>query len=300
MDRLAATRVFLTVVDQGGLSRAAEALEMSTAMVNRYIATLEKWLRVSLLERTTRKITLTEAGRLALPLCRAMLDKSERLQQHASALHHTPGGRLRIAVSSTFSECFLMDALVEFRRRYPEIAISLIVSDLPPELARERIDVSIRIYPLLEPHLIAKQLMATSLVFCAAPEYLRAHGMPSTPAELEQHRFIVHSLFDLARLPVHVDGRELSLQIKPVFTTSEVTVMRSAAVNGMGVVCLPHACVAARLDSGDLVRIMPRLETARLDYHATYLSGRHPPLSLRLMIRFLEEFFAGRGGLPDH
>ena len=142
MDRLAATCVFVTVVEQGSLTLAAERLDMSTAMVSRYLAAMEAWLGTRLLHRTTRRLSLTEAGEAALASCRQLLDLSADVEERAGRAHREPSGRLRLTCSPSFADTQLAPALMDFQRLHPRVAFTLMVADRSVDLTAERIDLA--------------------------------------------------------------------------------------------------------------------------------------------------------------
>jgi DNA-binding transcriptional LysR family regulator len=292
MDRLTATRVFVTVVEQGSLTRAAEALDMSTAMVSRYLAALEGWLQARLLHRTTRRISLTDAGESALASCRQLLESAEDMESVAEAAGREASGRLRVASSPSFAEAQLAAALVEFQRLHPKVSISLITAERAVDLAMERIDLAVRITNTLEPALISRRLATCRSALCASPEYLQAHGTPRRTDDLRRHRCLNHALVNTAHFfqganPADLAGIE-------AFSSNETSVLRRAALAGAGIAILPTYLVGADLREGRLQRVLPRLEPEALGIHALFLSRQHLPLALRLLIDFLVQRFGGR------
>ncbi len=293
MDRLTATRVFVTVVEQGSLTQAADRLDMSTAMVSRYLAAVEGWLGARLLHRTTRRISLTEAGQAALASCRQLLDLAEDVRHQAGEISRVPSGRLRIASAASFAESQLAPALVEFQRRHPQVGVSLLVADRSLDLAAERIDLAVRTTNALDPALIARQLAVCRSVLCAAPDYLARHGTPAAAADLARHRCLVHELVSATRFRLQHAGAWVEPVVADVLSTNDTAVLRRAAVDGGGVAILPTYLVGDDLRSGRLVRVLPDHEPERLGIHAVYLSRQHQPLAQRLLVDFLAERLGG-------
>ena len=299
MDRLTATRVFVTVVEQGSLTRAAEALDMSTAMVSRYLAALEGWLEARLLHRTTRRISLTDAGESALASCRQLLDSAEDIESVAQAAGREASGRLRVASSPSFAEAQLAVALVEFQRLHPKVSISLITAERAVDLAAERIDLAVRITNTLEPALISRRLATCRSALCASPEYLQAQGTPRRTDDLRKHRCLNHALVNTAQFFPGQGANAADLAGIEAFSSNETSVLRRAALAGAGIAILPTYLVGADLREGRLQRVLPRMEPETLGIHALFLSRQHLPLALRLLIDFLAQRFGGRAAPWD-
>lgn len=293
MDRLIATRVFVTTVEQGSLTRAAEHLDMSTAMVSRYLAAIEAWLGARLLHRTTRRISLTEAGQAALAGCRQLLELAEDVKSQAGEVSRVPSGRLRITSSTSFAEAQLAPALVDFQRRHPQVAFSLVTADRSVDLAAERIDLAVRITNTLEPTLIARSLATCRSVPCAAPSYLRAHGEPRTVKELQSHHCLTHTIVGAAQFRFRHRHQLIELPVSERLSTDDTGVLRRAVIEGGGIGILPTYLVGEDLKRGRLVRVLPTLEPETLGIHAIFLSRQHQPLALRLLVDFLVQRFGG-------
>lgn len=293
MDRLVATRVFVTVVEKGSLTQAAEHLDMSTAMASRYLAAIETWLGTRLLHRTTRRISLTEAGQAALDGCRHLLDLAEDVKHQASEVTRVPSGRLRITSSASFAESQLAPALVKFQQRHPEVGFSLVTADRSVDLTAERIDLAVRITNSLEATLIARPLAVCRSVLCASPAYLRAHGEPRTVQALQSHHCLTHSIVGAAQFRFRRRKQLIELPVNERLSTNDTGVLRRAVVEGGGIGILPTYLVGEDLKRGRLVRVLPSVEPETLGIHAIFLSRQHQPLALRLLVDFLAERFGG-------
>jgi DNA-binding transcriptional LysR family regulator len=293
MDRLAAMRVFVTVVEQGSLTQASERLDMSTAMVSRYLAAIESWLGARLLHRTTRRISLTEAGQAALQSCRQMLDLADEAEHQAAALTREPAGRLRVSCSPSFADAQLMPVLAAFQRMHPKVSFALMVADHSVDLAAERVDLAVRITNALEPAMIARQLSVCRSILCAAPDYLRESGTPRTADDLPSHRCLTHSTASAAQFRFRSGERWVELPVTECLTTNDTSVLRRALLEGAGLGILPTYLAADDLRRGTLVRVLPELQPETLGIHAIFLSRQHQPLALRLLVDFLAERFGG-------
>ncbi len=298
MDRLTATRVFLTVVEQGSLTQAAERLDMSTAMVSRYLAAMEAWLGARLLHRTTRRLSLTEAGQSALASCRQLLDLSEDVAHQAGVARREPAGRLRITCSPSFADAQLTPALVDFQRAHPQVGFTLMVADRSVDLAAEGIDLAVRITNTLEPTLITRPLGVCRSVLCASPGYLAERGRPETPEDLQAHRCMAHAFVSAAQYRFRHAGQAIERPIADVLSTNDAAVLRRAVMAGGGIAILPTYFVAEDLREGRLVGLLPDYEPEPLGLHAVFLSRQHQPLALRLLVDFLAERFGGGDAPP--
>jgi DNA-binding transcriptional LysR family regulator len=299
MDRLSAARVFLTVAECGSLTQAADRLEMSTAMVSRYLAAMEGWLGARLFHRTTRRVSLSEAGHQALPACRQMLQLADELQVQAQEATRVPSGRLQITCASSLAEAQLAPALMQFQQQHPQVSFSVLASDRSIDLAADRIDLAIRITNHLEPGLIARRLAQCHSAICASPEYLRQHGTPQSLDDLNQHRCITHTLVGAAQFHFQEEGRIHKLALAESFSTNETAVLARMVKEGGGIGILPTYYVSEDLRQGRLVRVLPQHRPTPMGIHAVFLSRQHQPLALRLLVDFLAQRFGGDEAVWD-
>ena len=293
MDRLTAVRVFVEVADRGSLTRAADHLEMSAAMISRYLAAAETWFDARLLHRTTRKVSLTDAGLAAIPACRQLLEIAEDVQHLAAARSREPAGILRVTTSSSFADAQLTAALVDFQREHAQVEIVLSVGDKAADLVAERVDLAVRITNNLDPTMITRPLARCNSMLCASPDYLKRQGVPRTPEDLRQHRCIAHASGIGKQYRLTRDGETLTVPVDWSFHTNETAVLRRAVLSGAGVGMLPTYYLGDDLHAGRLVRLLPDFEPDVFGIHAIYLSRQHQPLALRLLVDFLAARFAG-------
>jgi DNA-binding transcriptional LysR family regulator len=262
-------------------------------MVSRYLASMEAWLGVRLLHRTTRRISLTEAGQAALPTCRQLLDLAEDVQHQASEVSRVPAGRLRITCSASFAEAQLAPALADFQRLHPQVSFSLLAVDRSVDLAAERIDLAVRITNSLEPTMVARRLAICRSVLCAAPAYLQVHGEPRSTESLQAHRCVTHAIVGAAQFRFRRERELIEVPVAECLSTNDTAVLRSAVLEGTGIGILPSYFVGEYLRQGRLVRVLPELEPETLGVHAILLSRHHQPLGLRLLVDFLAQRFGG-------
>jgi len=293
MDHLSAIRSFVEIADQGSLTRAAEALELSRAMVSRHLESLERWLGVRLLHRTTRRVSLSEAGQEALPRLRQMLELAADLQAVSGARRAEPTGKLRITTSLSFAVSCLTEALVDFQQQHPRIELELLTVDRAVDLVAERIDLAVRITNRLDDGVVARRLASCRSVLCASPAYLRRRGRPKTPEDLQSHDCITHAFGARAEYCFAHVGRATTQAVSGPLSSNETAVLRQAALAGAGIAMLPTYFVGDDLTRGELLRVLPKHEPEPLGIHAVYLSRQHQPLPLKLLIEFLAERFGG-------
>ena len=299
MDRLTAAKVFIEIAELGSLTKAADSLGMSTAMVSRYLVELETWFGVRLINRTTRKISLTDAGSATLPACITMLRAVDDARNIALERKNEPKGVLRIASSGSFADAQLVPALVDFQKKYPKIEVQLSVGHSISNLVSERVDLAIRITNTLDPSMIARPLATCHSVLCATPEYVDKYGKPNSLDELAKHECITnitgcHKYFNF------IKNQELvEISVKGRFQSNETDAVFRAVLNSAGIGLLPTFYVHDFIKKGQLVKLLPEEQPHSLGIYAVYLSRHHQPLSLRLLVEFLVARFAGESAPWD-
>jgi DNA-binding transcriptional LysR family regulator len=293
MDRLTAIRVFVEVADCRSLTQAAERLDMSRAMASRYLGSLEEWLGARLLHRTTRRISLSDAGEEALARCRSMLQLSEEVQAVAGNRNQEPTGKLRITTSLSFAQAQLTAAMVEFQSRYPGVEVELFAVDRAVHLVEERVDLAVRITNVLDDTFVARKLALCHSVLCASPGYVKRHGRPAHPSELASHNCITHAFGSKAEYRLRHKSETTCVAVRGSFFSNETAVLRQAALAGAGIALLPTYYVVEELQRGALVRLLQEHEPEPLGVHAVYLSRQHQPQALRLLIEWLADRFGG-------
>ena len=283
MDRLMATRVFVEVVERGSQTAAAEALEMSRAMVSRYLGELEAWVGARLLHRTTRKLSLTGAGEQLLGQCREMLAMAEAMQSVSRTDQAAPRGTLRIACSQSLAQAWLVHALDEFIRRYPQVSVDLLVGSQAVNLVEARIDLALRITNQLDPNLIARPLAVCRSVVCATPAYLAKHGTPQRPEDLAQHNCLSYAYFGRSIWEFTRAGEPHAVAVSGNLSANESMVLLEAVLADTGISLQPRYSVSAQLRSGTLVQLLPDYEPQQLGIHALYGTRRQMPPALRAL-----------------
>ena len=258
MDQLLGMRVFARVAEFGSFARAADAMDLSRAMVSAHVAQLEKHLGTRLLHRTTRKVAVSPEGAVYLAHCQRILAEVAAADDEMRLARDRPQGRLRIDVPVAFGRYLLTPALSRFAQRYPLIAMEVRYNDRYVDLAAEGIDVAVRSGTIRTPDLIARRIATSRLVTCAAPAYLATAGVPRTPADLKQHRCIGFLRTDGGRPSWTFKQREgeLKLRIHCALAFNTTEPIMSSAIDGQGILQSSDLLVAGYLAEGRLVEIL--------------------------------------------
>ncbi|MFC5705585.1 LysR family transcriptional regulator [Aeromonas eucrenophila] len=287
MDRLTALRVFVCVVEQGSLSGAGEKLEMSRAMVSRYLAELERWMGARLLHRTTRRLSLTGPGEEALNRARAMLVLGEEMEQLAIRSDEAPKGQLRMTSSYSLSEALLVKAANDYLAHYPGTAIDILLLDRTVNLVEERIDLAVRITNDLDPNLVARRLGTCHSVVCASPAYLARHGAPQRVQDLALHNCLTYTYFGKSLWEFQgLDGPE-SVPVSGNLSANISNLLLKATLDGAGISLQPRYSVQAELESGALVSLLTQWQPKRLGVYAVYGTRKQMSPLLRSFLDFL-------------
>lgn len=294
MDRLTAMRVFVEVATSGSFSATAERLEMSRAMVTRYVGEMEQWLQARLLQRTTRSVTLTDAGEQALRRCQQMLALVEDIEEETTSTSEGElRGQLRLTCSVSFAYAQLGTAIADFLALHPQLKIDLDASEGSLNLVEKRIDLAIRISSGPDPMLIARPLARCDSVLVASPAYLARHGVPALPAELERHRCLSYANFGKSVWELSQGDRTERVAVSGHFSANEATTLLRAALAGGGIALQPTYLANPHIASGELRALLPGWELPVMAINALYTSRRHQSPAVRALLDFLVERFKG-------
>ncbi|KAF7600233.1 MAG: LysR family transcriptional regulator [Candidatus Dactylopiibacterium carminicum] len=292
MDRILAARVFVSIAERGSLTASAEALEMSRAMVTRYLGEMEAWAGARLFHRSTRRISLTAAGEATLARCREMLSLADQVPWVGDALSEEPRGILRIACAQSLAQASLAGAVAAFLQRHPQAAVDLQIGNKAVNLVEDRIDLAIRITNQLDPGIIARRLGECPSVVCASSAYLRAHGTPTRIEALAGHNCLTYAYFGKSLWHFEQAGEAVSVPVSGNLSANESVVLLQAAVEGAGITLQPVFSAAPLIASGQLVALLPRARPQTLGIHGLYTSREHQTALLRTMLDFLVAWFA--------
>ena len=292
MDKFNAMSTFVEVVQSGSFTAAAERLHLSRAQVSKSIMQLEAHLDSRLLNRTTRKISLTEMGKIYYERCLAILRDVEEVEGIASQQHAIPSGRLKLGVPTSFGLLHLNALLPEYLKQHPQVEIDLSLSDRFIDVVDEGYDLVIRIAELEDSSLIARRLAPCKRIYCAAPEYLRKKGTPTEPADLIHHQCLVYTN---ENRPEHwqIAGPEGSqtIRVKGPICADNGDTLKAAAVAGMGIALLPTFIAGSDLAKGRLTQVLADFCPPEISIYAVFPSHRYLSAKVRTFVDILTQQF---------
>lgn len=292
MDRFHNMSVFVEVVEQGGFTAAMDKTGLSRAQVSKLVMQLEEHLGTRLLNRTTRSISLTEMGRIYYERCKALLVEVDEIDSMASEQTSTPRGTLTIGAPSSFGTLHFKNVITEYMKRYPQVQISLHLTDRFVDVVDEGFDVVVRIAELADSSLIARKLSTCKLVVCASPSYLKEHGEPKVPQDLALHHCLLYSnapkpdtwtLYGPA-------GME-TVRVSGPLTADNGDILKAAALAGQGVVFMPTFIVGEDIRSGKLQQILIDYCPPDLAINAMFPSRRYLSAKVRTFVDFTADYF---------
>ncbi|WP_395018595.1 LysR family transcriptional regulator [Dongia sp.] len=287
MDRFESMSAFVAVVEAGGFSAAARKLGMPVATVSRKVSELEALLQASLINRSTRKIALTQGGQAFYESSRRLLEDLGEAERAASGEYRAPRGELVMTAPIVFGRLHVVPVVVEFLKQYPEVDVRLLLDDQIVNLVDEQVDLAVRISELPDSSMMATRIATIRPVICASPAYLSAHGMPRHPEELADHDCIMRSRLPTPDAwPFRVDGtvRMVPVRRRLVVTTAEASI--EAALAGAGLTKVFCYQVAAAERQGRLVTILREFEPEPMPLSLVYSGGRIVPMKLRAFLDF--------------
>jgi DNA-binding transcriptional LysR family regulator len=295
MDRFENARVFVTVVEAGGFTRAAERLGLSRAAASKHVMQLEERLGARLLNRTTRRVNVTAAGRTFYEQCRRILAEFDEAERSASKLHNTPSGELRVVAPTNFGLAEIGTAIADFISAYPRLRINLTMSDRLTDPIEGGYDIAISVdMPRgASSNLVARKLNTSRRILCAAPDYLRQRGNPGTPADLGDHDCLSYSYVSAPnewRL-AGADGEHV-IKVNGPVVTSHRHVLRAAALRGLGIAYGPLDFFRDDIVAGLLVQVLPDYELPRATIYAVYPATRRLSAKVKAFNDFMIKYFA--------
>src|SRR3954469_8988352 len=294
MDRVAAMQVFALVVETGSFAKAAERLALSTSAASRHIAELETHLQTRLLNRTTRRVSLTESGRAFYQRAVQLLADLAEAEEEASSAAVIPRGTIRLTTSVNFGVRHGAPAIAAFLAEHREVRFDVSLSDRMVDLVEEGFDLAIRIGGPGSENLVARKLGETRVVPCASPAYLAAHGAPQVPEDLEAHNCFTYEYVTPRNVWRFRDasGKERAVRVNGNLHSNNGDLLAEAAARGAGIVFEPAFIVGPDVRAGRLVPLLQDFEPAPVPIYAVYPSRKHLSAKVRLFVDFLLEFFA--------
>ncbi len=301
MDRFTGITVFVAAVDEGSLAAAGRRFGLSASMAGKYLTQLEAELNVRLLQRSTRSLTLTEAGRAYCARCRQILEQFDDANREAGDAQRVASGTLRIAAPVTFGAMHMRNVVTRFMADHPQVDIDIALDDRYVDLQGSNVDIAIRIGRLPDSQLVARRLAPCRMVLCASPEYVARAGMPRRPADLRHAPRLAFSdavspgewtLLDKQKRPHVIDG-PLRMQ------ANNMAMLAAGALAGMGIAYGPTFVFGEHLKAGTLVELLPGFKAPELTIYAVFLSARYVPSKVR---RFVDHVVDAFGDNPpwDH
>lgn len=294
MDRLTSMGVFVKAADSGSFVAAGASLGLSSQMIGKHIGFLEERLGARLLNRTTRRQSLTEVGRAFYERCKVVLAEAEAAEALAEDLHGVPRGRLRVSAPVSFGTYSLVPMLTRYLREHPEVTVDLSLSDRVVNLVDEGYDAAIRIARAVDSTLITRSLAPYRLVACASPAYLADRGVPRTPADLARHEclgFVYWSRSPMDEWPFRKDGQVHTVRVGSRLQINNGQALRGAALEGFGITLQAYDMLRDDLASGRLIQVLPDYEAPLRPMHILFAPDRRPTPKLRSFIDFVTGTF---------
>ena len=294
MDRLGAIQVFAQVVESGSFAKAAGRLGLSTSATSRQVADLEAHLQTRLLNRTTRRVSLTESGQAFYERAVQLLADLEEAEQEAARTAVVPRGTIRLTTSLNFGVRHLAPAIAEFLAAHAEVRFDVSLSDRIVDLVEEGFDLGVRIGTAGSENLVARKLGETRLVPCASPQYLLAHPAPKTPEDLADHNCFTYEYVTPRNLWRFRDasGRERAVRIAGTLHSNNGDLLAEVAARGAGIVFEPAFIVGPEVRAGRLLPLLQEFTPPPVPIYVVYPSRKHLSAKVRRFVDFLVERFA--------
>ncbi|MDB5888798.1 MAG: LysR family transcriptional regulator [Rhodocyclales bacterium] len=297
MDRFEAMNVFCKVVELGSFAAAADRLDISTSAVSRMVAQLETLLQARLLNRTTRRIGLTEDGRGYYERCLQLLSDLEEAEELVGNARVALRGTLRLTAPVSFGSWHLAPAIADFSRLHPQVKFDVSLSDQQVDLIEEGLDLAIRVGELGSQNMVARPIGKARMMVCAAQDYLNANGIPQIPAELIKHQCLTYAYAGDSHTWrfAQPDAKELlSVRVSGAVHSNNGLLLRELAAQGMGITMAPDFILQLGVDQGRLVEVLQNWAPPPLTIHSAYPSRKHLSAKVRGFAAFLQEWLAAR------
>jgi DNA-binding transcriptional LysR family regulator len=292
MDRLDAMQMFVRIVETGSLSAVARELGTTQPTVSKQLTGLEQHLKTRLLHRTTRKLSLTEAGTLYYETCKRVVDELREAEATLSQWQNSLSGRIHVNTSIAFGQSFMTPLMIEFQRRNPALSVHLSLDDRFIDLVAEGVDVAVRLGRLSDPNLIARKLGGSRRIVVATPAYLEKHGFPERPQDLVHHNCLLYTYLSTGNEWVFAgEEGEIRVRVSGNFESNNGHALREAVDASLGIAMAPDWLAYEGLRSGKVVAILQRFEPPPFDISAVYPSNRMLTAKVRALIEFLQDAF---------
>jgi DNA-binding transcriptional LysR family regulator len=294
MDLLASMRMYVAVIDGGSFAAAADRLDASRAMVSKQVQKLEEHLGTRLMNRTTRRLSMTETGRAFYERSAQILLDVEEAEQIAGQMTTQPQGVLRVTIPLSYGQHQLADIIGAYTQAYPLVQLDIALSDRKIDLVEEGFDVAVRIGAMPQSDLIARKLGGAHSIACAAPAYLARWGTPQVPGDLSGHACLGYSLAASgADWQFASPAGPVLVPVSGPIKADNGDIIRLAAIAGAGIAFQPGFIVDADISAGRLVRVLPGWQSAEMGIYAVYPSRKHLSAKVRTFVDFLADALAG-------
>lgn len=295
MDRFNAVVAFIRVVDAGSFTRAADSLELPRNSITKLVQFLERELGVQLLNRTTRRVSLTSEGVAYYQRMSRVLDEWREAEADLAVKHARPRGRIRVDMASAMATQIVIPALPEFYARYPDLQLDIGVSDRPSDLLGDQIDCLVRGGKVTDPGLVARHLGDLSLVLCASKSYLARHGVPAHPSDLERDHVVVRYFFAgtgrTQPIVMRARGEEITIHGQYQIAVNDANALVAAGVAGLGIVQTPAAIAQVHIDEGRLAIVLDHWSLEPVPISVVFAPTRHLSARVRLFVDWMVELF---------
>lgn len=296
MDQLSAMRAFIRVVETGNFTRASEALDMPKATVTNLIQNLEAHLSTKLLNRTTRRVMVTNDGALYYERALRLVAEIDELDSSLSTSQNSPSGRLRIEMAGAFADLIVIPALADFHQKFPDIRIDLGVGDRTVDYLAENVDCALRGGMPKDQSLITRRVADIQMITCAAPHYLETYGVPQHPSDLEgNHRCVNYFMAQNNRVfPFEFEKGDEKVEIngRYIVSMNDTRSYLTAVQSGLGVAPLPLFMVSDAVANGQLIRLFPEWAVESLPLYIVYPQNRHLSNKVRIFVDWLVKLLA--------
>lgn len=293
MDRFLCVQAFVRVTQRRSFAEAARHLGVAPSVVTNRVKKLEKYVNAPLFHRSTRNVSLSEAGKAYIEECVELVDRFELVTEQMRVRHENPSGSLRLHVLPEFALGHLSRTLYEFRQAHPQVDLDITVSDAPVNPVDEGFDISLQMFAPAAEALIERPLFPVRQVFCASPAYLRAHGEPREPKDLFQHTLCVYSAYPSHKRWNFIhNGEETSLDLPAPIRSNSVHVLRDFACSGGAITCIPTLVCAEELANGSLVPLLKDYRLPPLDLLAIYPETLRRAVKVKLFLDFITRRFS--------
>ncbi|GAF62281.1 predicted Lactate-responsive regulator, LysR family [Psychrobacter sp. JCM 18903] len=283
--------LFVQVVEEGSFSRVAEKLSLTNSVVSKRIARLEENLNTQLLYRTTRKLSLTDAGRALYNKAKIAKSAFQEAENAVTGYGEDMKGHIRITMPVVSANFIFSESIAEFCKQHPEVSVELQITNRLVDLIEEGFDLALRTAVLEDSSLIARRLIDSQWIICATPAYLKQYGTPQTPEQLQNHECLVYKFDNTANntWPLYMDGKEQLISVYGRFYSNHLSAIKQAALSDLGIAFLPQVLIYEEIQKNTLTQILQCFTSKKLGLYAVYPKARQPDQKLKLLVAHLRD-----------